>query len=263
MRSLTLYVGGQFSSLVMQLDDSSIPDDGYDDELLDARDVIDVPDSVDLVVEVATMMSVFAGHRLRRVDMMRREALADAAAHGFSSSDVVERGIRLELAAALMITERAADALLARADALVHRYPVVLDTLGCGSTTEAHTDAFVEAMGPVESEFRETITERAVVLMQTEAVGAFRRSLRRLIETVRAQTLEQRHREALARRRVVIEPADDGMAWLSALLPAVEAHAIHGGSAPGELLERVLDRVLRGCRRPADDIGGMRGGVGQ
>lgn len=34
-----------------------------------------VPDAVDLVVETATMMSVFAAQRLRRVDAMRQEAL--------------------------------------------------------------------------------------------------------------------------------------------------------------------------------------------
>ena len=41
-------------------------------------------------------------------------------------------------------------------------------------------------------------------------------------------TLTQRHKEALRSRRVVIEPADDGMSWVMAYLPAVEAHAIHG-----------------------------------
>ena len=37
-----------------------------------------VPDEVDLVVEVADLMTVFAAQRLQRVDVMRRQALRDA-----------------------------------------------------------------------------------------------------------------------------------------------------------------------------------------
>lgn len=217
-----------FYSLGMEMDDRPARDDAVFADAVDPSDFLEGPDSVDLVVEVATMMSVFAGQRLRRVDAMRREALADAAVRGFTAADVVERGVRLELAAALLITEHVADALLARAEALVHRYPRVLEVLEGGCTTEAHADFFVAAMAPVEPEFREPITDHAIVLMQTEALGTFRRSLRRLIATARAKTLEERHSEALAQRRVVVEEADDGMAWLSAFLPAVEARAIHG-----------------------------------
>ncbi|HET6301155.1 HNH endonuclease signature motif containing protein, partial [Microbacterium sp.] len=53
-------------------------------------------------------------------------------------------------------------------------------------------------------------------------------ALRRLIEMHRSVTLAERHEAAVVRRRVVVEHTDDGMAWLSAYLPAVEAHAIYG-----------------------------------
>src|SRR3546814_3796761 len=49
--------------------------------------------------------------------------------------------------------------------------------------------------------------------------------LHALIETVRSATLTERHEAALTRRRVVVEAADDGMAWLHAFVPAVEASA--------------------------------------
>jgi hypothetical protein len=74
---------------------------------------------------------------------------------------------------------------------------------------------------------RDRVSGRAVQLAEELPVGSFRRALRRLIETEESATLTQRHEQALAERRVVIEPAGDGMAWLHALLPAVEAHAIH------------------------------------
>lgn len=191
-------------------------------------EVPDAPDAVDLVVEVATMMAVFAAQRLERVDALRREALADAAQHGAQLTDVVERGVRLELAAALRMTEHAAGELLVRAEALVRRFPQMLEALSRGSTTERHAEIFVDAMVELEPEFHDVVVPRAVALAEAEAVGTFRRSLRRLIDTVRAQTLAERHETALSRRRVVVEPAEDGMAWLSAYMPAVEAHAIQG-----------------------------------
>ncbi|MGN8551166.1 UNVERIFIED_CONTAM: 13E12 repeat family protein [Microbacterium sp. SLM126] len=206
------------------------PDPVDEEDFLD-RDVDDfvppVPDAVDLVIEVATMMSVFAADRFERVHGMRREALDDAARHGVALTDVVERGIRLELAAALRMTEHAAGALIARAEALVRRFPDMLDSLGGGRTTERHAEIFVDAMVGVEPELCDTLVPRAVALAEVEAAGTFRRSLARLIETVRAQTLDERHAAAVTRRRVHVERGDDGMAWLMAYLPAVEAHAIH------------------------------------
>lgn len=186
-----------------------------------------VPDAVDLVAEVDVMMAVFAAQRFERVDAMRREQLADAAERGTALTDVVERGVRLELAAALRMTERSAGDLIARAEALVRRFPAMLDSLSGGRTTERHAELFVDAMTGVEPEFHDLVIGRAVALAEVEAVGTFRRSLRKLIDSVRSQTLVERHESALARRRIVVEPADDGMAWLMALLPAVEAHGIH------------------------------------
>ncbi|MGA7148009.1 MAG: hypothetical protein WBX17_05925, partial [Microbacterium sp.] len=62
------------------------------------------PDDVDRVTEVADMMAVFAAQRLVRVEAMRRNALADAARYGGAVQAVVERSLRLELAAALRVT---------------------------------------------------------------------------------------------------------------------------------------------------------------
>ena len=209
-----------------------------------------IPDAVDRVVEVETMLAILAAQRLQRVSWLYREAMEDAAGRGAELTPVVERGVRLELAAALRMTEHTAGALIARAEALVRRFPAMLDALAGGRTSERHTEVFVDAMASVEPEFHDTIVPRAVAMAEVEAVGTFRRSLRKLIDTVRTQTLTQRHEEALARRRVVVEAADDGMAWLSAYLPAVEARAIHSrvtamakAIAAGGDESRTLDQI--------------------
>lgn len=194
---------------------------------IDAVPEVPVPDALDLVVEVADMMSVFAAQRLARVDAMRREALEDAARHGRELTDVIERGLRLELAAALRITEHAAGDLICQAEALVHRYPTVLASLGRAAMTERHAEILANGLDEVEPELRDALLPQAVELAETHQVGTFRRALRMLVDRARSVTLAERHEAALAQRRAVIEQVDDAMAWVSLFVPAVEARAIH------------------------------------
>ncbi|WP_235566826.1 HNH endonuclease signature motif containing protein, partial [Microbacterium sp. Root61] len=186
------------------------------------------PDALDLVVEVEGMLAVFAAHRYVRVDALRQEALADAASHGHQLTDVIERSVRLELAAALSITESAAGLLVAHADALVHRYPGVLDSLEGARMSARHATELVDLVDTVEPELRGQVLEPAIGLAETHAFGTFRRKLRMLVDSVRAATLAERHEQALQQRRVVVTPAEDGMAWFMLFGPAVEVHAIHG-----------------------------------
>ena len=86
----------------------------------------------------------------------------------------------------------------------------------------------VELLDPLAATERDAVFPRALVLAEAEPVGTFRRRLRALIDQTRVESLSERHERALDERRVFVEPADDGMAWLNAYLPAVEAHAIHG-----------------------------------
>src|SRR6478736_3012927 len=108
------------------MSEMSPPPDREDDAWAfeaDGEFVPPVPDAVDLVVETATMMSVFAAERLMRIDAMRRELLREATGRGDGVRDIVERSIRLELAAAMRVTEYAAGRLITLAEALVRRYP--------------------------------------------------------------------------------------------------------------------------------------------
>lgn len=186
-----------------------------------------VPDDVGLVTEVAGLMAVFAAERLERVDALRCNALAEAGRYGGGVPEVVARSVRLELAAALRVSEHTAGLLLAHAEAMVHRYPAALASLSRAGMTERHAQLLVDLLDAASAPVRTKLTARAVELAEELPVGAFRRALRRLIDTEESATLTQRHEQALTARRVVVEPADDGMAWLHAFLPAVEAHAVH------------------------------------
>ncbi|WP_314502532.1 DUF222 domain-containing protein [uncultured Microbacterium sp.] len=203
---------------------------GFEDSeaVMAAREqaALDAPDTVDHLIEVVHMQTICAAQALLRVNELRHEALADAARHGRILTDVVERSIRLEIAAALRITENAAGRMMTMSEALVHRYPAVLDSFSAARMSERHAEILVETLDGVEPEFREGVLARGVQLAESEPLGAFRRRLRALVETVRAATLDDRHEQALDRRRVVLDPGDDAMAWIMLYIPAVEARAV-------------------------------------
>ena len=219
--------------------------DGVGDEF-----VPPVPDAVDLVLESATMLAVFAAERLRRIEAMRREELAAIVGRGSGAVEMAERSIRLELSAGMRITEYAAGRLLLQADALVNRYPNALDALSAARITEKHAEIFVDLVDPVMPELRADIVDRAVALAEAEPVGTFRRGLRDLIARAESRTLEERHAAAVEGRRVVAESGADGMGILLLHGPHVEQHAIFGRltamakaikASPGET--RTLDQI--------------------
>lgn len=183
-------------------------------------------DALAWVQESSTMMAVLAAERYERVAVLRREALREAKPFRGAVEEMIERSLRVELAAALQLTERAADRLLHMAEALTERYREALDALGAGRTTSQHVEVLVELVDCVEPELRETVIDPAVHLAVTEPLGTFRRKLRALVDAVRHVTLDHRHREALAQRRVMLEPSEDGMAWLLMHVPAVEGRAV-------------------------------------
>lgn len=175
-------------------------------------------------------MSAFAADRLERVADLRHEAVETArlrAGSGAVSIGIVDRSVRLEIAAALRVTEYAAGELLALADAVVHRYRPILAALRHAEITEQHAGIMVDGVDAVDPEHRDALLAEGLSWARVEPVGSFRRLLRARVEAIRAVSLEARHSEAVRARRVVVETAEDGMAWLHAFIPAVEAHAIH------------------------------------
>lgn len=184
-------------------------------------------DDVDRVVEIADMMTVFAAERLVHIDAMRREALAQAGRSGRVLTPVVERGVRLELAAALRVTEHAAGSLMSFAEAVIHDFPSVLTSMEHAAITEDHASILVGELRELEAVFHDRVLEAGLALAEQEPVGTFRRKLRTLIESVRSATLTERHEAALKNRRIAIERADDGMGWLHLYGPMVAIEAAH------------------------------------
>lgn len=214
-------------------------DEDYPEHFFE-EDGFRVPDPLDPILDVDSMLAVMDAQRVQRIDCFRLDEIARAARSGQTNVQLVERSVRLELAAAMRSTEYAAGELMARGQALVHRYPAALDSLGSGRMTTRHSELLVSLLDAVSPDIREPLIAPAVHLAETEPSGVFRRKLQRLIETAQAQSLAERHEAALTRRRAVLEPDLDGMAWLHIFGPAVELKAAH------DRVTRIAKTILRG-----------------
>jgi hypothetical protein len=132
----------------------------------------------------------------------------------------------------------------------VRRYPALLDALGGARITQRHAEEGVAALDRLEPHLLGDALPRVIELAEALPFGSFRRKLRDLVESLRAESLAERQAVALEQRRVVVEQTDNGMAWFSAFVPAVEAHAVFGRlTAIGKALiahgddERTLDQA--------------------
>jgi len=209
----------------MSTDADPEPYPGYWDDAV-ARDEAFIPrDAVGRVTDIGALIAIQTGEQYAAVAGLRRQALTDAGTTA-RADDMIDRSLRLELAAALRITEYAAGDMLTRATALMDRYPRALDALMHARITDQHARILVDVLDGADPAIAAPLADRAVALAEDLPAGTFRRALRRLVELEAAATLEERHIRALTDRRVQLEPADDGMARVTAYLPAVEAHAL-------------------------------------
>ncbi len=146
-----------------------------------------------------------------------------------------------EIAAALKLSGGAARAVLAGAQQLVHRLPATHDALRCGAIGPGHVAAIVRGSYVLPDELLSDLEQRVLPRAGEQSVPGVRQSVARAVLALDPATAEQKHERARAERSVRVSPADHGMAWLMALLPAVDAQAVFTR----------LDAAAR--RAPADD----------
>ncbi|AMM33133.1 HNH endonuclease family protein [Sinomonas atrocyanea] len=138
-----------------------------------------------------------------------------------------------EVAAALKVSQRTARAQVAEAlELTADEWSPVLEAMEAGRLPRRRALAIVAAALPVPARRLAAFAAEALAQACPEdpdripSQGALGRRLRRLVEEYAAEPLQIRKREAVARRRVDLEPAADGMCWLTAYLPLEVGAAI-------------------------------------
>ncbi|GAA2201953.1 HNH endonuclease signature motif containing protein [Sinomonas flava] len=144
-----------------------------------------------------------------------------------------------EVSAALRVSARSAKAMVHEALELTRgAWAPVLEAMSAGRIPHRRVRTILDAAVPVPAQNLAAFAAEAAALagpsrsdgtLDTDSLpspGALGRRLRRLAEKHAAEPLAARKAAALERRKVDIEPAGDGMCWLTAYLPLEAAAAI-------------------------------------
>ena len=146
-----------------------------------------------------------------------------------------DQGIVAEVSCALTVSERAGSALLAEAHRLTTSLPLTLAALEVGSISWQHARVMVdETMNldragarALEAHFLDAgVPDPARDPAGGMVPGRFRAKARTWRERHHPVSIETRYTRSAADRRVEYAPDRDGMAWLSACLPADQASGI-------------------------------------
>ena len=203
-------------------------------------------DLVEAVVAVERTISSLTAVRAELIDQVRRwsEATAGSARQdGWSPAVVARRELVSELAAALHLPERSVENLVAESAALEHDFPATRAALRSGAITYRHAKVLLDHSWSLPGETRAEFERVALPYAERLTVAKFDRKARTLREQLAPESIAARAASAVEDRSIEFSPDRDGMAWLSAHLPAHQALAIYN---------RVTD-VARSLQGPAED----------
>ena len=160
---------------------------------------------------------------------------AQAIARSNTPVQALEMAVAAEIGALLALGPRAAGAFLAASHAVSKELPLTFSALKAGTITWPHALVVVEetaSLDPagaaaLEAWFLDPEVPRPPTVAPIGELPAyrFRAKARNWRERHHPESIEKRHAKGAADRRVEYRPDQDGMAWLSACLPADQAMA--------------------------------------
>ena len=147
-----------------------------------------------------------------------------------------EMALVAEVACVMTVSERAAGALLEVSHELTSNLPLTLSALQAGTISWQHARVMVdetESLDPsgtaaLEAHFLDLDAENAASRCPAGELvpSRFRHKARIWRERQHPESIEKRHARSVLDRRLEYAPDRDGMAWLSAYLPADQAAGI-------------------------------------
>ncbi|WP_161972351.1 HNH endonuclease [Glaciihabitans arcticus] len=161
----------------------------------------------------------------RRLSVLS-SSLITPAPHGWSAAETARRVLVSEVVCALRLPERTAETLIADSDALVNALPSTFDAVSRGTMSWRHAHLVVDHASSLPSSSLPEFESRVVPLAEHNTAAQFNRKARIVRERMHPETIDSRQSTATEQRAIDLQPARDGMAYLTAFLPAVTAHAI-------------------------------------
>lgn len=189
---------------------------------------------IDAVVDAERMIAQATALRTTLIDRARRtceqEERALGEGHGVSAWSLAERASRTvtaELATALRLPERTMQALVAESEVITHQLPSTRAALEAGDISYRHAQKIVDHALSLPESARRIFEESVLPIAETQTVAKMDRQARAIRERLHPDSIERRRIAAVERRCVTIEPARDGMAYITAYLNNAVAVEIH------------------------------------
>ena len=162
--------------------------------------------------------------------------------HGWTPRVCAERELYLELAGVLSVSDTTARNLVYESKLLANALPVTLGALHDGSISFAHARVIVDHAASVPPERMGDFETALVPTAKEVGVPRLRTLAKRVREAMHPRSIDERHVEAVDARTVWLEPGDDGMATIGAVVSAELAHGM-------------MDRLTEIARRQGRDDG--------
>ncbi|HEX5493156.1 MAG TPA: DUF222 domain-containing protein [Mycobacteriales bacterium] len=150
-----------------------------------------------------------------------------------------------EVAVELCLTRRAAENRVAQAVEMTTRVPAVLHALAAGTVDLYRARIITDATYRLDDTTAARVAGHVVERVAGRNASQVRDLVRRTVLRLDPGGAQRRQERARADRSVVLTPVEDGMAELTALLPAEQATAVY----------RRVDALARTNRVPGDDRG--------
>jgi hypothetical protein len=192
---------------------------------------------LDGLAESARVDAMMAAFRVRLTAGFADKAAAlDAQARSPGEHTAQERAVVSEVACVLTVSERSASALLGQSHELTTTLPLTLNALQAGSISWQHARIMVDETSNLDPAGAAALEAHFLAPDATNAAkrcpagemvpGRFRAKARTWRERHHPISIEKRHARSVLDRRLEYAPDRDGMAWLSAYLPADQAAGI-------------------------------------
>ena len=144
-----------------------------------------------------------------------------------SALNMAYRTVQTEIGTAVHESDRTVAVKMGRAADLVEKFPAVYRALARGAISGGHANAIVDAGEIVDDETARSAYEAAALdYAEAESVSRLRPVAKQLAEKYSGEPREERYERARAQRRVFVIEREDGMADLTAHLPAPYAYGI-------------------------------------
>ena len=189
----------------------------------------DLEASLECLGELATLRAWVDAQEAKLLTRIAELTVADLVEDGCGTLIAQEYGESLaaaEIGPVLRIPDSSAGQLIEQSKLLVNFFPATVEALQLGKISRRHALTVAqESCGVPEQEIPD-FEEQLLEIARGTTVAKLSNRARRLRERMHPESLTVRREKKVRERSVAVDPAGDGMAWLSAYLPAEQAYGI-------------------------------------